>query len=228
MNGEDRLTEASLALQRGDPALAGELLIGLLDAPGDRPLQEIRALLRRAGAEGHQESQLACAVMMLNGHGGALEEPRAVKLLHEILQQATSEAVRANAHALLGDCYARGIGTAVDEDTAFDHFHEAADRGIAVCAFKIGLAYEGGLFGKPIDIPAALGCYVKAAAAGHAQAMTNIVLLYMSGKAGLPVAESVRDLLHGPLPTEDPDAAALIDSSRQALLEWLTANGQRL
>ena len=42
----------------------------------------------------------------------------------------------------------------------------------------------------------------------------------MSGKAELPLDDSVRSLLEGPLPDGDPGAAALIHSSRETLIQW--------
>ena len=221
MAGREALTEAEQALQRHDPASAGTVLIGLLAEPDDCSLTEIRMLLQRAGAQGHPESRFVCAAMMLRGHGGPRDEAEAVRLLHAVLENTSSDDIRGHAHALLGDCYARGSGIDADETLAFSHYHKAADCGVPDSAFKIGLAYDEGLFGKPADVPTALRFYVPAAAAGHAQAMANIVLLYMSGKAKLPLDESVRELLQGPLPTDDPGAAALIDSSRRTLVEWL-------
>ena len=220
MNSQEGLARAEQALQRGAPALAGEILFGLLAEAGDRPLAEIRMLLQRAGAAGHEESRLVLATMMLQGDGGAPAPPRALGILDELVTGARSEDVRAQAHAVLGDCHARGVGVEADETTAFHHYEQAAERGVPQCAFNIALAYDEGLFGRRIDIPTALVFYVRAAAAGHAQSMANIVLLYMSGKAELPLDDSVRSLLEGPLPAGDPGAAALIHSSRETLIQW--------
>ena len=220
MNSKDDLARAELALQSGDPASAGEILLGVLAEAGDRPLAEITALLERAGAAGHEESNLVAAMLILQGDGGAPAVPRALDLLGVLVAGAESEDVRAQAHAMLGDCHARGMGVEVDEMTAFGHYEQAAERGVPQCAFKVAMAYNEGILGRRIDIPTALAFYAKAAAAGHAQSMANIVLLYMSGKAKLPLDDAVRGLLEGPLPTEEPGAAALIHSSRETLIQW--------
>lgn len=217
---EDTLAKAEQALAAGAAAQAGEIVIGLLVVPGERPDGQIRSLLERAGAAGHEESKLVAAMMMLQGDGGELAVSQALGLLGELLADARSEDVLAQTHAMLGECYVRGVGVELDEATAFRHYEQAAERGVPQCAFKVALAYDEGIFGKRSDVPKALAFYVKAAASGHAQSMANIVLLYMSGKAKLPLDPAVLELLEGPLPTDEPGAAALIHSSRETLIEW--------
>ena len=99
-------------------------------------------LLERAGAAGHEESRLVLATMMLQGDGGAPAPPRALGILDELVTGARSEDVRAQAHAVLGDCHARGVGVEADETTAFHHYEQAAECCVPQCAFNIALAYD--------------------------------------------------------------------------------------
>ena len=214
------LARAALALQRGAAAAAAEILLDLLAEGNDPPLAKIRDLLEQAAAAGHDDSKLVAAMMMLKGEGGPIAATPAVMLLEELVSQAQNERIRAQAHALLGDSHARGLGTEADEAAAFHHYEQAAEGGVPQCAFNVALAYDEGVFGKEADISNALAYYAKAAAAGHAQSMANIVLLYMSGRAKLPLSDDVRSLLDVPLPTNDPAAAALIHSARATLIQW--------
>ncbi len=83
---------------------------------------------------------------------------------------------------MLGRCYERGWGVAVDEEMAVAYFRHAAELGDAWATFNLADAYARGR-GCQRDDGLAYTYYVKAAGLGHAKSLNMLGLFHEEGRA---------------------------------------------
>ena len=74
----------------------------------------------------------------------------------------------------LGMCYEHGWGVAQDSGKAVEWFTKAAEQGLAVGQFHLGISYERGMRGVAQDRGKAVEWYTKAADQGHADAQLSL------------------------------------------------------
>lgn len=96
-----------------------------------------------------------------------------------------AEAGDAQAANLLANQYAQGEGVPQDWAEAIRWYQFAADRGLAVANFNLGLLHETGR-GVPADPEKAFGFYMKAAQKGVAAAQFNVGNMYANGSGVAP------------------------------------------
>jgi TPR repeat protein len=106
------------------------------------------------------------------------------------LKRATAFASLEHPESLydLAQCYERVGGCPVvipDEAFAFELYNKAAQYGHAQSQFRLGSAYEFGLFGCPIDASLSIRWYSKAAEQGLADAELALSSWYLSGAEGV-------------------------------------------
>ena len=84
-----------------------------------------------------------------------------------------AEQGHAGAQCILGACYEKGFGMAVDYTKAVVWYTKAAEQGLAAAQYNIGVCYENG-FGIMKDPVKAMAWYAMAAKQGHEQANENL------------------------------------------------------
>jgi TPR repeat protein len=162
------------AAQAGDP-LAQAALGRLLRNRGDSlSILHSLAWTLRAGLADETEA-MNDLVSLLEASGDAVSLAALVR---------AAELGSAEAQFGLAQRYAKGRGTAVQPDTAFDLYLRSAQQGYAQAQCALGALYIGG---KVVDrhIGQALHWFLKAAEQGSAAGQWNAACLYMSGGEGL-------------------------------------------
>ncbi|MCU0751112.1 MAG: sel1 repeat family protein [Akkermansiaceae bacterium] len=100
-----------------------------------------------------------------------------------LFEQAALEG-HAKARGVLGYMQLTGTGGSKDEASALINLKAASDAGIASAMVNLGSMYEKGL-GVPVDMPAALTAYEKAAAAGSPEGRKRVIDIFYFGRDGM-------------------------------------------
>ena len=90
----------------------------------------------------------------------------------------------AQAHCVLGDCYANGVGVTKCEVHAAQLYLRFAEQGYAAAQFNLGRCFQHGI-GAVKDEPRAVRLYQLAAEQGHLSALEALGRCYDTG-AGVP------------------------------------------
>lgn len=163
--------------------------LGNDDGGGTRkdPLKAIQ-WYKRAATLGDTPAMYKMGMIQLKGLLGQPKNPReAVGWLKRAAERADAE----NPHALheLGLLYEApqsAEGSVVrDEAYSFQLFNQAADLGYKFSQYRLGAAYEYGLFGCPIDPRQSIMWYSRAAAQEEHQSELALSGWYLTGSEGV-------------------------------------------
>ncbi|KAJ5053710.1 uncharacterized protein L3040_000001 [Drepanopeziza brunnea f. sp. 'multigermtubi'] len=181
------------AAKAGHPAAAYRTAVccelGNDEGGGTRkdPLKAIQ-WYKRAALLGDTPAMYKMGMIQLKGLLGQPKNPReAVGWLKRAAERADAE----NPHALheLGLLYEAPQGgdsfIVRDEAYSFSLFSESADLGYKFSQFRLGAAYEYGLFGCPIDPRLSIMWYSKAAAQEEHQSELALSGWYLTGSEGV-------------------------------------------
>ena len=151
------------------------------------PLKAIQ-WYKRAAMLGDTPAMYKMGMIQLKGLLGQPKNPReAVGWLKRAAERADSE----NPHALheLGLLYEgpQGNDSSVvrDEAYSFSLFNQAADLGYKFSQFRLGCAFEYGLFNQPIDPRRSIMWYSRAAAQEEHQSELALSGWYLTGSEGV-------------------------------------------
>jgi TPR repeat protein len=92
-----------------------------------------RTWLAQSASQGRSRSQTLLAYLMMNGHGGAVDESRATRLYRLAADQGD-----ADAQNNLGEINEMGRGAAANTEEALRWYQLAADQGLASAQFNAG------------------------------------------------------------------------------------------
>lgn len=151
------------------------------------PLKAIQ-WYKRAATLGDTPAMYKLGIVLLKGLLGQSRNPReAIGWLKRAAERADSE----NPHALheLALLYEQPQGSENslirDEAYAFQLFQQAADLGYKFSQFRLGCAYEYGLFNCPIDPKQSILWYSRAAAQEEHQSELALSGWYLTGSEGV-------------------------------------------
>lgn len=142
---------------------------------------------RKAASLGDSLAMHKLALILLYGK---MEQKKNLKEGISWLKRATASASPDHPESLydLAQCYEKEGGCPVvipDEAYAFELYSKAAHYGYAPAQYRLGAAYEFGLFGCPIDAALSVRWYCKAAEQGLADAELALSGWYLSGAEGV-------------------------------------------
>ena len=141
---------------------------------------------RKAASLGHPGAQYRLGTAELNGELGLKRSARAgVKFLKRSAECATPEFP----HALheLALLHEKGIHNVLfaDHDHSCELLAQAAEMGYAPSAYKLGVNYEYGRFGCPMDSGLSIHMYNIAAQQNHKEACFALAAWYLVGAPGI-------------------------------------------
>jgi TPR repeat protein len=123
-----------------------------------------RSWLAQSASQGRSRSQTLLAYLLMNGHGGPVDEPRAARLYKMAAEQGD-----ADAQNNLGEIHEMGHGTAPNPEEALRWYERAAERGLGSAQFNAGRLWAIGA-GDKKDPARARALLVQAEGKGIAQA----------------------------------------------------------
>ena len=123
-----------------------------------------RSWLAQSATQGRSRSQTLLAYLLMNGHGGPVDEPRAARLYRMAAEQGD-----ADAQNNLGEIHEMGRGTAPNPEEALRWYERAAERGLSSAQFNAGRLWAIGA-GDKKDPARARALLVQAEGKGVAQA----------------------------------------------------------
>ncbi|KAI8867922.1 hypothetical protein GQ42DRAFT_164485 [Ramicandelaber brevisporus] len=141
---------------------------------------------RKAAQLSDVPAMFKLGMILLKGLLGQQANPReAITWLKRAADGADAE----NPHALheLASCYENGgiPSILVDEAHAKDLYTQAAQLGYVYSMFKLGVCYEFGKLGCPVDPRRSIAWYTKAAERGYADAELALAGWYLTGSEGV-------------------------------------------
>ncbi|KAL2384438.1 hypothetical protein RJZ90_001916 [Blastomyces dermatitidis] len=142
---------------------------------------------RRAAALGDTPAMYKMGMILLKGLLGQQRNPREGV---SWLKRASERADESNPHALheLALLYENPNGIdAVIQDEAYSRelLEQAAELGYKFSQYRLGIAYEHGLLGCPVDPRVSIMWYSQAAAQGEHQAELSLSGWYLTGAEGI-------------------------------------------
>ncbi|KAL2844972.1 hypothetical protein BJY01DRAFT_184332 [Aspergillus pseudoustus] len=142
---------------------------------------------KRAASLGDPPAMYKMGMILLKGLLGQARNPREGI---SWLKRAAERADESNPHALheLALLYASATDNDVvirDESYASQLFHQAAELGYKFSQFRLGMAYEYGLMGCPVDSRQSIMLYSAAAAQGEHQSELALSGWYLTGAEGI-------------------------------------------
>lgn len=102
-----------------------------------------RSWLAQSASQGRSRSQTLLAYLLMNGQGGPVDEPRAIRLYTLAADQGD-----ADAQNNLGEIHELGRGTAPNPSEALRWYERAAERGLASAQFNAGRLWAIGVGDK--------------------------------------------------------------------------------
>ena len=123
-----------------------------------------RSWLAQSASQGRSRSQTLLAYLLMNGHGGPVDESRAARLYKMAAEQGD-----ADAQNNLGEIHEMGRGTAPNPEEALRWYERAAERGLGSAQFNAGRLLAIGA-GDKKDPARARALLVQAEGKGVAQA----------------------------------------------------------
>jgi len=162
-------------------AVCNELGVGTRKDPG-----RAFAFYRKAASLGDTAAMYKLGMILLSGSLGQAKNTReSVGWLKRAAEQADEE----NPHALheLGLLHEMPTSSIVVHDEAYakDLFTRAAQLGFVPSQYKLGLAYEYGQLGCPVDPKRSIAWYTKAAEKGDPEAELALSGWYLTGSEGV-------------------------------------------
>ncbi|KAI8850305.1 hypothetical protein BC829DRAFT_425192 [Chytridium lagenaria] len=145
------------------------------------------SFFRKGASLGETSSMYKLGMILLNGLLGQNQNIReAVNWLKKAAQQADKN----NPHSLheLGLLYEEKNASdpaAADPSYSRELFHKAAQFGYAPSQYRLGLCYEYGLLGLPVDPRRSIAWYTKAAEQGEPEAELALSGWYLTGADGI-------------------------------------------
>ncbi|KAI9372292.1 hypothetical protein BJX61DRAFT_507899 [Aspergillus egyptiacus] len=142
---------------------------------------------KRAASLGDTPAMYKMGMILLKGLLGQARNPReGISWLKRAAERADEE----NPHALheLALLYASAGENDViirDENYACQLYHQAAELGYKFSQYRLGLAYEYGLMGCPVDARQSIMLYSAAAAQGEHQSELALSGWYLTGAEGI-------------------------------------------
>lgn len=142
---------------------------------------------RRAAALGDTPAMYKMGMILLKGLLGQARNPReALSWLKRAAERADAD----NPHALheLALLYENPSGNDAvirDENYARELLHQAAELGYKFSQHRLGVAYEYGLLGCPVDARQSIFWYSRAAAQGEHQSELSLSGWYLTGAEGI-------------------------------------------
>ncbi|KAL4883961.1 hypothetical protein BJY04DRAFT_183600 [Aspergillus karnatakaensis] len=142
---------------------------------------------KRAASLGDPPAMYKMGMILLKGLLGQARNPReGISWLKRAAERADEE----NPHALheLALLYASASDNDVvirDEEYASQLFHQAAELGYKFSQFRLGMAYEHGTMGCPVDARQSIMLYSAAAAQGEHQSELALSGWYLTGAEGI-------------------------------------------
>ncbi|KAI8329481.1 hypothetical protein BC941DRAFT_476309 [Chlamydoabsidia padenii] len=149
---------------------------------------------RKAAKLGDPSAMYKLATVLLHGHLGQEKHPKeAISWLKRAVPLA--DAFHPQILHELGLAYEAHDGVVLpsvipDLDYARELFTKAALFGYAPSQYKLGLAYENGLWHLPVDSRRSIAWYKKAAEQGHLESILAISGWYLTGAPILPQDDS--------------------------------------
>jgi len=123
-----------------------------------------RSWLAQSASQGRSRSQTLLAYLLMNGHGGPVDEPRAARLYRLAADQGD-----ADAQNNLGEIYEIGRSIAPNMEEALRWYQSAAERGLGAAQFNAGRLWAIGV-GDKRDTARARALLLQAEVSGIAQA----------------------------------------------------------
>lgn len=123
-----------------------------------------RSWLAQAASQGRSRSQMLLAYLLMNGHGGPVDEPRATRLYRLAADQGDVDAQNN-----LGEINEMGRGVATNPEEALRWYQRAAERGLGSAQFNAGRLLAIGV-GNKKDPAKARALLLQAEGNGIAQA----------------------------------------------------------
>jgi TPR repeat protein len=124
-----------------------------------------RTWLGQSASQGRSRSQTMLAYLMMNGLGGAVDEPRAARLYRLAADQGD-----ADAQNNLGEITEMGRGAAANPEEALRWYLKAAEQGLAAAQFNAGRLMAIGAADKKKDQARARALLLQAEGSGITQA----------------------------------------------------------
>ena len=162
-------------------AVCNELGVGTRKDPG-----RAFAFYRKAASLGDTAAMYKLGMILLSG---SLGQPKNAREAVGWLKRAAEQADEENPHALheLGLLHEMANSSVVLHDEAYakDLFTRAAQLGFVPSQYKLGLAYEYGQLGCPVDPKRSIAWYTKAAEKGDPEAELALSGWYLTGSEGV-------------------------------------------
>ena len=162
-------------------AVCNELGVGTRKDPG-----RAFAFYRKAASLGDTAAMYKLGMILLSG---SLGQPKNAREAVGWLKRAAEQADEENPHALheLGLLHEMPNSSIVVHDEAYakDLFTRAAQLGFVPSQYKLGLAYEYGQLGCPVDPKRSIAWYTKAAEKGDPEAELALSGWYLTGSEGV-------------------------------------------
>lgn len=205
------------------PLLCFIMSVSILSASGQSDLEALRS----QAAEGNVKAQLDLAHRYQDGKGVTKDPAEALGWAHRAADRGNAEAMD-----MVGSAFLRGSVIACNPVIALGYFKAAAAE-CPQAAFNLGQCYFGAQ-GTEQDIPKALGCWKKAADAGHGRAAACAAMAYLSGEGVAPDAEQARRLAERAAELHDPSGLVVLGEMRfqageldAAKASWMKASTLR-
>lgn len=186
---------------RPSSAVAAIWLLGISFLIADDAF-DISALETKA-IGGNVSAQLDLALRHRDGKGVAKDPVAAVRWAHLAADRGNAEAMD-----FVGSAYLRGACVERNPAIALGYFQAAAPQ-CPQAAFNLGQCYFGAQ-GTRQDVPAALDCWKKAAAAGHGRAAACAAMAYLSGEGIAADPVQARSLAGRAAELDDPSGLVLL------------------
>ncbi|OYV06786.1 MAG: hypothetical protein CFE26_04410 [Verrucomicrobiales bacterium VVV1] len=187
------------------PQFAFRLLVSLLitgSAMFAADQQDLETLRAKATG-GDPKAQLDIALLYRDGKGVAKDTAEAMKWAHLAADRGNADAMD-----FVGSAYLRGAFVERNPVVAFGYF-KAAEAESPQAAFNLGQCYFGAQ-GTEQDIPKALECWKKAAAAGHGRAAACVAMACFSGEGIAPDPAQARSLAERAAELNDPSGLVVL------------------
>lgn len=140
------------------------------------PEEQSRRWYTAAAEKDHPEALFRLGQLALSDEDCTEDEQSAaVKLLQRAVARGHPSALQ-----LMGDCFRHGVGVAIDEGQAFQHYQKAAWKKDVFGSFCVGecYKYEVGTSSNPVE---EAKFYMKAADQGHTEACLRAGGVYFNG-----------------------------------------------
>ncbi|RIB26086.1 hypothetical protein C2G38_2164261 [Gigaspora rosea] len=127
-----------------------------------------------------KNKQTAFEWYLKSAKGGNSDGQSSLGVCYEMWYSKSAEDGNSNGQFHLGICYVNGIGTAIDEQKAFDWYLKSAKCENLDGQFRLGLCYKNGI-GTVKNEQTAFELYLKFARVGNSDGQNNLGYCYENG-----------------------------------------------